>query len=221
MVPTNRPKTQHKPNNTTPGSTTSLAPADYAGRSICGSSLFAHCKISRTRAPPRVTHTDAHCTSMVNHTTPPSPPLPSPKPTNNPPSPQYLLNYLDRGNIGNSKLLNSETGDSLLQQTHMNNHQYAVAVSFFAAAYALFEVPSNYIMKRHVRPSRWLTFLLCGWGILTIGFAGVQNFTQVTVLRVLIGVFEAGFFPGRCFIVSLLMDLREGEHSCAAACLIT
>jgi MFS family permease len=102
----------------------------------------------------------------------------------------------EQGNIGNSKLLNSETHDSLLQQTHMTNHQYAIAVSLFATAYALFEVPSNYIMKRHVRPSRWLTFLLCSWGILTIGFAGVKNFTQVTVLRVLIGVFEAGFFPG-------------------------
>jgi hypothetical protein len=55
---------------------------------------------------------------------------------------KYLLNYLDRGNIGNSKLLNSETGDSLMQQTNMSNLQYAVAVSLFAVAYAVFEVPS-------------------------------------------------------------------------------
>lgn len=100
----------------------------------------------------------------------------------------YLLNYLDRGNIGNSKLLNSETGDSLIQQTSMSNIQYAVAVSLFAVAYAVFEVPSNWIMKRYVRPSRWLATLLFCWGIFTIGFAGVQNFTQVTVLRFFIGV---------------------------------
>jgi hypothetical protein len=62
----------------------------------------------------------------------------------------YLLNYLDRGNIGNSKLLNSETGDSLIQQTKMTNLEYAIAVSLFAVAYALFEVPSNWIMKRYV-----------------------------------------------------------------------
>lgn len=110
----------------------------------------------------------------------------------------YLLNYLDRGNIGNSKLLNSETGDSLIEQTNMTNLQYAVAVSLFAVAYAVFEVPSNWIMKRYVRPSRWLATLLLSWGIFTIGFAGVQNFTQVTVLRFFIGMFEAGFFPGMC-----------------------
>lgn len=111
----------------------------------------------------------------------------------------YLLNYLDRGNIGNSKLLNSETGDSLIEQTRMTNLEYAIAVSLFAVAYALFEVPSNWIMKRYVRPSRWLATLLLLWGIFTIGFAGVQNFAQVTILRFFIGMFEAGFFPGICF----------------------
>jgi MFS family permease len=78
----------------------------------------------------------------------------------------------------------------------MTNLQYATAVSLFAVAYALFEVPSNWIMKRYVRPSRWLATLLLLWGIFTIGFAGVQNFAQVTILRFFIGVFEAGFFPG-------------------------
>jgi len=78
----------------------------------------------------------------------------------------------------------------------MTNHQYAIAVSLFAVAYALFEVPSNWIMKRYVRPSRWLATLLLLWGLFTIGFAGVQNFAQVTVLRFFIGMFEAGFFPG-------------------------
>ena len=113
----------------------------------------------------------------------------------------YLLNYLDRGNIGNSKLLNSETGDSLMEQTNMTNLEYAIAVSLFAVAYALFEVPSNWIMKRYVRPSRWLATLLLLWGIFTIGFAGVQNFAQVTILRFFIGMFEAGFFPGRrCYL---------------------
>lgn len=109
----------------------------------------------------------------------------------------YLLNYLDRGNIGNAKLLNEETGDSMIQSTNMTNLEYAVAVSLFAVAYAVFEVPSNWIMKRYVRPSRWLGTLLFCWGVFTIGFSGVQNFAQVTVLRFFIGAFEAGFFPGK------------------------
>jgi MFS family permease len=88
----------------------------------------------------------------------------------------------------------------------MSNLQYAIAVSLFAVAYALFEVPSNWIMKRYVRPSRWLATLLLLWGIFTIGFAGVQSFAQVTILRFFIGVFEAGFFPGTdeaCAAVSI------------------
>jgi MFS family permease len=47
-------------------------------------------------------------------------------------------------------------------------------------------------MKRYVRPSVWLATLLGSWGVFTIGFAGVQNFATVTVLRFFIGVFEAG-----------------------------
>jgi MFS family permease len=55
-------------------------------------------------------------------------------------------------------------------------------------------------MKRYVRPSVWLATLLGCWGVVTLGFAGVQNFAQVTVLRFLIGVFEAGFFPGIVYL---------------------
>ena len=52
-------------------------------------------------------------------------------------------------------------------------------------------VPSNWIMKRYVRPSVWLATLLGAWGVFTIGFAGVQTYAQVVVLRFFIGVFEA------------------------------
>ena len=106
------------------------------------------------------------------------------------------LTSTDRGNIGNSKVLNEETGDDLLQQTKMTADGYALTVTLFSLAYALFEVPSNWVMKHYVRPSLWLAFLLFAWGALTIGFAGVQNYATVVVLRFLIGAFEAGFFPG-------------------------
>lgn len=63
-----------------------------------------------------------------------------------------------------------------------------MAVSLFSLAYATFEVPSNLIMKRYVRPSLWLAFLLFGWAALTLGFTGVQTYAEVVVLRFLIGV---------------------------------
>ena len=83
----------------------------------------------------------------------------------------YLLSFLDRSNIvcisiylmtvfvliaikGNAKLLNSATGDSLVQSIHMSNQQYLVALMIFIVAYTLFETPSNYMLKKF-RPSRW------------------------------------------------------------------
>lgn len=100
----------------------------------------------------------------------------------------YLLNFLDRGNIGNARVLNSETGDDMLQQTGMTANDYAITLTIFSLCYAIFEVPSNWVMKHYVRPSLWLGFLLFAWGCVTIGFAGVQNYATVLALRLLIGI---------------------------------
>ncbi|CAK3967580.1 related to tartrate transporter [Lecanosticta acicola] len=121
----------------------------------------------------------------------------------------YVLNYLDRANIGNAKVLNRETGDDLLHQTNTTTTGYAIAVSLFSLAYALFEVPSNLIMKRYVRPSLWLATLLGSWGIFTIGFSGVQTYAQVVILRFFIGVFEAGFFPGIVYITCFWYPVEQ------------
>ncbi len=52
----------------------------------------------------------------------------------------YLLNYLDRGNIGNAKVLNSEAGHDLLQATHMTTKGYAITLTLFSIAYSVFDV---------------------------------------------------------------------------------
>ncbi|ETS81469.1 hypothetical protein PFICI_06471 [Pestalotiopsis fici W106-1] len=130
----------------------------------------------------------------------------------------YLLNFLDRGNIGNAKVLNAETHDDLLSQTGTTASGYAVTVSLFSVAYAVFEVPSNWIMKHYVRPSLWLAILLGCWGALTIGFAGVHNYATVLVLRLLIGVFEAGFFPGVVYFITIWY--RHNERSIRIAYVI-
>ncbi|KAF7541276.1 hypothetical protein G7054_g731 [Neopestalotiopsis clavispora] len=97
----------------------------------------------------------------------------------------YLLNFLDRGNIGNAKVLNAETHDDLLSQTGMTASGYAVTVSLFSVAYAVFEVPSNWI---------------------------------ILVLRLLIGVFEAGFFPGIVYFITIWY--RHNERSIRIAYVI-
>ncbi|KAK3057712.1 hypothetical protein LTR09_001896 [Extremus antarcticus] len=105
--------------------------------------------------------------------------------------------------------MNEETNDDILHATNTTSQGYAIAVSMFSLAYALFEVPSNWIMERYVRPSLWLSILLFGWGALTIGFTGVKTYGQIVGLRFLIGVFEAGFYPGTVAMESLpYPDLR-------------
>lgn len=85
----------------------------------------------------------------------------------------YLLCFLDRSNIvsifgcvqlipcrltgtyqGNAKILNQNAGDSLEETIHISDKQYLVALIIFIIAYILFEVPSNYMLKRF-QPSRW------------------------------------------------------------------
>jgi MFS family permease len=71
----------------------------------------------------------------------------------------------------------------MLQATGLTPHGYALTVTLFSVAYALFEVPSNYVMKHYVRPSLWLGILLFAWGALTIGFSGVKNSATIIALR--------------------------------------
>ncbi|CAH0047332.1 unnamed protein product [Clonostachys solani] len=112
----------------------------------------------------------------------------------------YLLNYLDRSNIGNAKILNDETGDSFLSSVNMTATQYSITITVFSIFYCLFEVPSNWVMKRYVKPSNWLAFLIFSWGVVTIGFAFVKNYAGVIALRTLVGLFEAGAYPGMIYI---------------------
>ncbi|KAH8830697.1 MFS transporter [Flagelloscypha sp. PMI_526] len=113
----------------------------------------------------------------------------------------YLLCYLDRSNIGNAKIMNSETKNSLMDEAHLTNGQYTVALMIFLVAYGLFEVPSNYLLKK-LTPSRWISFIMFSWGAITIGLGGVKNAASVTVVRFLLGVVEAGLFPGLVYYLT-------------------
>ncbi|KAH3920703.1 hypothetical protein HBH56_008710 [Parastagonospora nodorum] len=120
----------------------------------------------------------------------------------------YLLCFLDRSNIGNAKTLNANAGESLLQSTHMTNYEYTIALMVFLVAYAVFEVPSNYFLKK-LKPSRWIAFLMLGWGICTIGLGGAENYATVTAVRFLLGMFEAGLFPGLVYYLTFWYRSRE------------
>ncbi|KAG7449539.1 putative MFS transporter [Guyanagaster necrorhizus] len=113
----------------------------------------------------------------------------------------YLLCNLDRLNIGNAKIMNKEEGHDLLTETRLTSYHYTIALTIFFLAYAFFEVPSNILLKR-LRPNRWIATLMFTWGVITIGLGGVTNYATLTIVRFLLGVFEAGLFPGLVYYVT-------------------
>ncbi|AZC38667.1 MFS transporter [Pseudomonas chlororaphis] len=100
----------------------------------------------------------------------------------------FIVNYIDRVNIG-------------FVRTHLEHDlgigaaAYGFGAGLFFIGYALFEVPSNMLLQR-VGARIWLTRIMFTWGLVATAMAFVQNETQFYVLRFLLGVAEAGFFPG-------------------------
>jgi sugar phosphate permease len=83
----------------------------------------------------------------------------------------------------------------------MTNYQYTIALMVFLIAYAVFEVPSNYCIKKF-KPSRWIAFLMFAWGACTVALGASHNYATVTAVRFLLGMFEAGLFPGLVYYLT-------------------
>lgn len=120
----------------------------------------------------------------------------------------YLLCFLDRANIGNAKVLNSSTGDDMQHNAGITDYQFVIALMVFLVAYAVFEVPSNILLKK-LRPSRWLAFLMFCWGVMTMCLGATHSFGSVTAVRFLLGTFEAGLFPGLIYYLTFWYKHNE------------
>ena len=100
----------------------------------------------------------------------------------------YFLAFVDRVNIGFAALtMNADLG--------LTPSMFGFASGIFFIAYALFEVPSNIIMER-VGARLWIARIMITWGLLSASTAFVSSANGLYVLRFLLGVAEAGFFPG-------------------------
>lgn len=70
--------------------------------------------------------------------------------------------------------------------------RYSVALLVFFVTYILFELPSNLILRK-VGAAKWLSFLAFSWGITILGAGFAKKWTDIVIIRLLVGVFEAGF----------------------------
>ena len=100
----------------------------------------------------------------------------------------YLLNYVDRTNISIAKL-------QMAVDLKFSDTVYGLGAGLFFIGYFLFEVPSNIILQR-VGARVWITRIMVTWGIISAAMMFVNNVTWFYILRFLLGIAEAGFFPG-------------------------
>jgi D-galactonate transporter len=100
----------------------------------------------------------------------------------------YVVAYLDRVNVGFAKL-------QMLQDLKFSETVYGLGAGIFFLGYFLFEVPSNVILHR-VGARVWIARIMVTWGVISAGMMFVESATSFYVMRFLLGVAEAGFFPG-------------------------
>src|SRR5215213_4239498 len=100
----------------------------------------------------------------------------------------YLVAYLDRINVGFAALqMNQALGFSATT--------YGLGAGIFFLSYAIFEIPSNVILAR-VGARLWIARIMISWGIVSSAMMFVRSAETFYTLRFLLGVTEAGFFPG-------------------------
>ncbi|CAI7649754.1 unnamed protein product [Penicillium glandicola] len=114
----------------------------------------------------------------------------------------YLFSFLDRVNIGNARLYGLEEDLGLV------GNQYQVSVSILFVTYCFFEVPSNLVLKK-LRPSRYIATISVMWGIIATLTGLTQNYGGLVACRILLGVVEAGLFPGFITYLTLFYSKRE------------
>jgi ACS family tartrate transporter-like MFS transporter len=113
----------------------------------------------------------------------------------------YVVAYLDRVNLGfAAKDMQADLGFS--------NQVYGTGAGLFFLGYFLFEIPSNLILER-VGARRWIARIMIVWGLLSMAMMFVQGRPSFYAMRVLLGLAEAGFFPGVILYLTYWIPARE------------
>jgi MFS transporter, ACS family, tartrate transporter len=100
----------------------------------------------------------------------------------------YVVAYLDRINVGFAAL-------QMQKQLHFNDAVYGLGAGMFFAGYFIFQVPSNLLLQR-VGAKLWIAVLMITWGIVSSSMIFVTSPRSFYFVRFLLGVAEAGFYPG-------------------------
>ncbi|EMD86532.1 hypothetical protein COCC4DRAFT_167009 [Bipolaris maydis ATCC 48331] len=108
----------------------------------------------------------------------------------------YSIALIDRTNISNARV--AGMGQDLRLDI---GERYTIVLVMFFPTYFFLELPSNIVLRK-VGSANWLSFIAVSWGAVMIGQAFVKSWISLTICRVLLGAFEAGFFPGCVYLIT-------------------
>ncbi|MBI3864102.1 MAG: MFS transporter, partial [Planctomycetia bacterium] len=120
----------------------------------------------------------------------------------------YICNLVDRGNVGFTKL-------TMQDDLGMKDAAYNFAAGLFYFGYLIFEVPSNLILRR-TGACVWIARIMVTWGLVSGATMLVTGFWSFLTLRILLGVAEAGFFPGIIYYLTYWFPTRERTRAVAS-----
>jgi MFS transporter, ACS family, tartrate transporter len=113
----------------------------------------------------------------------------------------YVVAYVDRVNIGFA-------GTQLQRDLGLSASEYGLGAGLFFLGYCLFEIPSNLILER-VGARRWIARIMIVWGLVSMATMFISDVWSFMFARVLLGIAEAGFFPGMVLYLTYWIPAAE------------
>jgi len=113
----------------------------------------------------------------------------------------YVVAYLDRVNIGFA-------ASAMQKDLGLSDAAYGFGAGLFFLGYFLFEIPSNLILER-VGARLWMARIMIVWGLVSMAMVFVRDHASFYALRILLGLAEAGFFPGMVLYLTYWIPARE------------
>lgn len=119
----------------------------------------------------------------------------------------YIISFLDRVNVGFAKLqMSADIG--------LGDSAYGLGAGIFFLGYCLCEIPSNLLLQR-LGAKFWIARIMIVWGIISVGMMFVSSATSFYVMRFMLGVAEAGFYPGIILYLTYWFPARLRSQVCA------
>jgi len=119
----------------------------------------------------------------------------------------YIVAYLDRVNVGFAAM-------DMQRDLHFSNTVYGTGAGIFFLGSALFDLPSNLLLLR-VGARRWIARIMISWGVVSTCMMLMHSPLSFYVLRFLLGVSEAGFFPGMIVYLTYWFPTHERARAVA------